>query len=646
MNSTVPTTMQSSSAIMNTMKADLMRAKAEAEQANAWRKECADVCAVLTLRLQELAGFLDSLLKHKDVLSVLAQDRHKAMRKAVDSSLDLSRSLNNMSISGGPGRFSFDENNLMQFSSVSELLNSSRFNVSFQLENSKFSNTGVELTQNVLIENLKTENLELKAQLERLSAESALSSDMMSTLKARSMDRGTKTATTMRLEAHSESEAWSEPDRQVSHERIGLDDSVKMNARSFGNKYDASSSGSEVTGANTSTQLTRKNSALRLQEKIGQLETELSATVEQNERLKQSLIDTENSLVAEKKAGKAFMDEIDTIRQDNERLAEKKRKLSERCVEMQNKLDDQIEKYKLMQMACDEKIQEIQSLQQNYATQIDVMLSQENVKLELMRQQLTDSFNKQMEEQENKYEQSLQRDWVSRVMHEEEMKKLHDAEERLGDAHDLLKLMRENEDEIKAQLTEKEAELRTLKRSLDESTLQTSKAVLERTKVMNERDQLEQQMRELQDKYHSLSTEKADLYTRHANLSAYTSKMHNRLIENEETQFQLSRSASQGNARYMLCTTGTGSGGEQSGYTSDELKQRLDNSSPDLGIESDATARSSSTDANTIINSRSEFKISPASALLEGDEEDSKFGCTQQPLILFTIVALYISRSL
>lgn len=649
------------------MKADLARAKSETEQSHAWRKECADVCAVLTIRLQELAGFLDTLLKHKDVLSVLAQDRHKAMRKAVDRSLDLSRSLNNMSISGGPGRFSLDEKSLMQFSSVSELLNHSYFNSSLLTENKENISTanisgGLKLTHNFLIENLKAENKELKEEIERLSAESALSSGMISGLELKSKERSNSKLNnlSLRVEANSESEAWSEPDRKVSHERIGLDDSIKLNThvRSFNGKYDASSSGSELA-ANTSSQLARKNSVLRLQEKIANLETELNATVEQNERIQQSLADTENCLIIERKLTKKLGDDLEIIRKSNDDLLVEKENVRTRCDEIQLELYEQIAKYEQVFNERQIKIEEIQllkesyetemnAIQQKYATEIDTMASQENVKLELLRQQLTDNFNKAIEEREHAFEMCLERDWVSRVTHEEKLQQLQETEMRFGDSQTLLQLIRENEIEIKAQLAEKDGELRTMKRDLDEASLQTSKAVLERTKVMNERDQLEQQNRDLQDKFDNVSLEKAELGARHANLSAYASKIHNRLVEKDDINYQLSRSASQGNARYTLSMShnaGTSSGGEHSGYTSDELKQRLDNSSPDLGIESDATARSSGTDAN-LINLRPEFKLSsPKSILFEGDEEDGEL-CSKLFLILLTLlISLSLSLS-
>lgn len=606
------------------MKADLSRAKIEAEQATAWRKECADVCAVLTIRLQELAGFLDSLLKHKDVLSVLAQDRHRAMRKAVDRSLDLSRSLNNMSIPGGPGRFSLDEKSLMQFSTMSELLNNSFFNASFMAEENQSADIDkTKMSHSFMIENLRAENKQLKEELQRLSAESALSSGLVSgDENVNAKERSIRTSLP-HVEANSESEAWSEPDRKVSHERIGLDDSMKLNthSRSFSGKYNASTSGSDEV---SNSQLSRKNSVLKLQEKISHLESELNHNSQETANLMLALTNAEIAIAAEKSASKMIADEVEAIRELYDAVVGEKKKLESCNDQLKIELDEQVVKCKELFIECDSKIHEIKEVRESFETevsdmraqhaaQLDAMISQENVKLELLQQQLTDKFNKQLEEGERKNALSLQINWVTRVIHEEKLQQLKTAEMRLGESQTLLKLMRENEAEIKTQLQEKEASLKAIKRSLDEATLQTSKAVLERTKVMNDRDQLDQQLRELQDKFDNMVLEKSDLYDR-------SSKTH-------DLQYKLFRSASQGNARYTITKSqhGISSGGEHSGYTSDELKQRMDNSSPDLGIESDGTARSSGTDANNDkLVSRLNFQASSTSILLEGDEEDGK----------------------
>lgn len=177
---------------------------------------------------------------------------------------------------------------------------------------------------------------------------------------------------------------------------------------------------------------------------------------------------------------------------------------------------------------------------------------------------------------------------------------------------------------------------------MDDATLNHSRAVLERTKFMNERDQLEKLSHELQKRYDLMASERSELHTRLAKLSHENAQLHNKLVVNE-TQFQLTRSASQGNARYALTSpkstslpaqyNGSVSSGDQSGeQSSDEIRQRLENSSPDLGIDSDGTGRSSGTDGNAVRSptlklSRSkkcDLNDSYTNILLEGDEEMGK----------------------
>lgn len=65
----------------------------ECKREEKWREDLTEVCNLLACRLKELAGFLDSLLKHDEVLSVLSKNHHEEMRRAVNSSLNLSRNI-------------------------------------------------------------------------------------------------------------------------------------------------------------------------------------------------------------------------------------------------------------------------------------------------------------------------------------------------------------------------------------------------------------------------------------------------------------------------------------------------------------------------------------------------------------------------
>lgn len=561
---------QTASMEVEMLKAELQEARNDAEQAHRWRTECAEVCSILTARLNELAGFLDSLLKHKDVLSVLAQDRHKAMRKAVDNSLDLSRSLSITSA----GRMSLNDTSLLQMSCISDVLKDSYFAGRFSFDEIDTRNT-------LIIENLRSEVESLKSELNRMKNESNPNGAV----------DGSRRSVVARLtqvkEMHSDSEEWSEPDRQVSHERIGLDESIKMNAhvRSPAGKYKTAISSSASDDTND-TRVMRKNSILRFQEKILELETQIMA--------KHS--------------------EIDGIQSENNNL----------------------------QKEIDRLNDEIETLKSDHRDEIAELLEREANKLKTTTEQLTNKLTKDLDEKLAAQKEQITQNYVLRTDFESVAHEKSELEERLTDTETLLQLMRDNEDETKRQISEKEQNIRELKRIADETTLQMSKILLERSKFMNERDHFEKLSNEFKEKSDALAIETSELHSKLAKLSHDNAQLHNKLVLNE-TQFQLTRSASQGNARYALSWPNSSStvngynnassGGDQSGYTSDETRQRLENSSPDLGIDSDGTCRSSGTDGNvsrsfdtTKANrsSKSELNDSFSHILMECEEEHGK----------------------
>lgn len=626
-------------AVVNALRAELIQAKNDAEQAVHWRNECVEVCAVLTSRLEELAGFLDSLLKNNDVLSMLAQDRHKAMRKAVDNSLDLSRSINRMSMTSH-GRLSMDDrrSSIFQMSCISDVLNDSYFAGRYngdETDNMKNSST---------VERLRAEVEMLRSELDKVNAESKNSTSNASDLMRRSARN-----LSQHLDLCSESEEWSEPDRKVSHERIGLDDSIKMNAHVRSpctGKYKASAVGSSSgSDDNNDSRLSRKNSTLRLQEKILDLEAQLS---EKNAHL----IDLQDAALKHEVEMGEYQSRIDALTNDlhhyqemNKTLQTTVEQMREQAAEteqdMQGRLSDchrldteQKDMIQALQQELDRVKSDMIELEKDYQSQIDAMVSQQSIKMDTLKLQLNEKFAKELAEQLALQKEQASRELVPRTDLNEQIRLNHEIEKRLADNETLLQLMRDSERELNEQLAKKDKDLRVLHRNIDELTLQTSKTVLERTQFMSERDHFEKMHRDLKEKYDSLATECSELHSRLAKLSHDNAQLHNKMVINE-TQFQLTRSASQGNARYALTSPKSAvynnnlSGGDQSGYTSDEVRQRLENSSPDLGIDSDGTGRSSGTDANAGIRTPNRSKVdlnkSFTNILMEGDEDLGKF---------------------
>ncbi|KAK9869468.1 hypothetical protein WA026_003223 [Henosepilachna vigintioctopunctata] len=88
------------------------------EMSEALRTQTVEACNLLRSQLEELAMFLDSLMKQKSVLGFLGTSQNKKLREAIDQSLDLSKSLN-MSLTMN------SEQSLTQLSNITALLNCS-----------------------------------------------------------------------------------------------------------------------------------------------------------------------------------------------------------------------------------------------------------------------------------------------------------------------------------------------------------------------------------------------------------------------------------------------------------------------------------------------------------------------------------------
>ncbi|XP_065164402.1 centrosomin isoform X2 [Atheta coriaria] len=232
--------------------------KEELKLSDALRAETQEVCAILGKRLEELANFLDTLLKQKSVLGFLGFKQNKMLKQKVEESLDLSRNLSiTLQMAG--------DQSLLQLSNISELLNSTNahagmettLDLSNNLTTLSIVPDDISLTyQNHL--NVKSNDQSevirvLRAQIDKLKGEVEIRdhelSQRMSLNSMRQIDlldqigdiSGTAANTPLSAEEimlrlklndktkecdNSDSESWSEPDRDVSKARIGLDDQV------------------------------------------------------------------------------------------------------------------------------------------------------------------------------------------------------------------------------------------------------------------------------------------------------------------------------------------------------------------------------------------------------------------------------------
>ncbi|XP_055857205.1 centrosomin isoform X2 [Episyrphus balteatus] len=546
-----------SDAMIKQLKNEVKEAKDEAERSERWRKECADVCSILTARLEELAGFLDSLLKHKDVLGALAADRRRAMRKAVDRSLDLSKSLNNMSLS--ITGMSMMDQSLAQISNLSEILDFSVVNK----ENKTF-NSHEEL-HGQTIETLQAELKALKKELDRT--------------KYNESKRDRRSLPTA-FENQSESEAWSEPDRKVSLARIGLEEPRASNACK------------EERSTDSESELNQSRSKSKTQEKISQLETMISQKDEKILEIQCELVDADNRLKKENLRVIDMTKELKDLRSRNEdlhseltvyrnnqgsgfdvnsltrQLEDKSRSLTK----IQDERDRITVDLKISELQVENMKVELEELKMKHEMAISQASDQEKQKLNELKENLTSLMEQKLKEQQENHEDTLARDWIAKCMYDEHVRQFQQLQKKLVEAESTIEYLTENEAEMKQTLIDNELSMRAIKKNLDETTLQASRAVLERTKALNEKLQLENRTQELTDQIQALEAEKNELVTK---------------INSLEQHVSLKRKSSN-----------HGSDISQSGYTSEEVLvgtgrsaaggQRVHNSSPDLGIESDA----------------------------------------------------------
>ncbi|KAL5287977.1 CDK5RAP2 family protein [Megaselia abdita] len=464
-----------------TLQKELKESKEYAQKADSWRMECKDVCMLLTTRLEELAGFLDCLLKHKEVLSVLGHDRRKVMRKAVDKSLDLSRSLNpTMSTSFSmTSNFSVNEISFPHFTNITGLLDSSKFCKTF---NSHEDQDEVEDAH-------KERVLESKPK------------------------KGHRKS--LELENQSESEAWSEPDRLVSIARIGLEEPSSLKTPVKQKEHDS---------ADTEDGLDSRRGKSKTLEKINSLEEMISTRDNKLLEVQCELVDADNRLKKENMRIMELTRELDNLRSVNDVLQSENNELKTQCQKhnqftvecsyLKKQLDERNTILEKLQeerekLRVEVKVAEIQikAQEENYSRELTHIKNTSQEEMRLAKEQ----FIQQIKENEIKLKDSMEKDWVARNLYEQLQKEYNEMEKKLIDALESVSFLQDNEKELENHLVENEKAMRVLKKNLDEATLQASKTIQDRSKALTDKLRLEETVQELNKQIYLLTEEKQKL---------------------------------------------------------------------------------------------------------------------------------------
>ncbi|CAG9854187.1 unnamed protein product [Phyllotreta striolata] len=563
----------------------------ELDKSEKLRHESNEVCNLLNIRLEELAVFLDSLLKNKSVLGFLGTQKERKLREIVNTSLDLSKSFNMSLLLNA-------DNSLTHLSNLSSILKCSNANeeepdgsyetlsiipdnVTLTYQNhlhkkrrSQLSNDDVVAVLRNQIVNLKSELQLRDIELNRLNANSKLSET--DDLACKNLNQeACKVVTSQKhhlanylSECASESEGWSEPDRAVSRARMGINESLNLSPNAKSVRFSESTDDDSLSVS----ALCKK----RLEADESDAKLELVKRTEQLEDLKKQLV---NSVTKE--------EHQDVIERKEKEMKTLENNLKKNLQDLVDKLEEARRNINDLEHSNSEKLK---SLKENYETQI-----------RNLENHYVDNYCKKSDV-ENKLE------GLNGII-EELTKKIKCYD-------DILEASRNKEREYDNKIVEYQQMVSNLKKELDKSNMEYSDAVLQMNRLANiktnlEQDlkrcvdkerELKQQMEEIrtdvcnlnadyQQKISSLHKQNSELRVKISSLESNNAELHNRFVRGNEAKQHLS--ATMPNVKNDIHFQ------DFSGFNGSRNRERVEterqeaNASPDLGIESDQGRMSS-----------------------------------------------------
>lgn len=623
-NSTSTSTLPSlSHPVKSELHEQLANARKEAAQANAWRQECSDVCTALTVRLKELAEFLDTLLHNKEILGAIETERRKVMRRAVDSSIILSNSLHDMSVSGERFSLSFNNRNISALFADHHKLLHSQHSPNKSIANKTGAGTaaddGDDDKENVLpaqkaqhhqqlmlIANLRSEVRTLEAELLERKAQATEArpqaddtinntASSINTSTKREQSRVNKSAANS--DRHSESDAcWSEPDRQVSQARIGLEDGASLRNQS------ASSNSANRTSPRKHHQHQAGCGGSDGESSLSSLDCGCCVSGKPTARVCEST----TQLAALRGKHAEQMDHM--LKQQQELIdawEKEKQAVEENCFTRERNeativtLRNEIETLQNAKSTYDQLLDECRALCERLQADAVARDSEHHAELLALQSEHADELAAA----------------VSSVR------------AQLQESEALVEYLRQNEADLHAQVAADEQRMRELSGMLDEVQVQKGATTAAMEKMRGDKYAALERVGELQKRVAQLEKSNAAMQNRLVTMDVLVASSAENISRQQQGQplavsqrHVLRRSASSGTS-FMYGIGGRIAEGVSS---SEERKQRLENSSPDLGIESDAGRTSGSeTTAATRQQQQQQKRANmsaPASGLIAAEE--------------------------
>lgn len=494
----------------------MREAQNDLDESEAALRQSTIFCGVLLERLEELARFLNSLLQKKDIIGQLGYELRRAITKAVDRSLNISRNVN---------QFSMDQSSHLSDCSMIDLVDS--------LQSSTIAD------DKSMIDSLRIENVKLKTELDsfKMFKSSNPGSSLNTSRTHKSQKNSRKSIASLFLKHQSESEEWSEPDRDVSQKRIGLktDDPIVLKRNSTTSDDDDD----DLDNFGNDHKLVKKSDWRLIQSKIKSLETLLQEKNDKIIEVSGMLLDAENDAKDKIIQIRKKLDETDKDLLHYKNLYQQ---TSAEICELRSSFKEKDETVNLLKSEKDQLNVELRVLSSKHESQVErnrdlkskfqieeQKLHKLNVEYETkckMYDQLVNASKKR--EQEIKDE--LQLNWIRKSIYNQLLHELEKKQERLKEYQKKFAAMEEDMKMMQNHMMESEDRLEKISRSLDNATLQLSSASVERSKALNEKRMMESKLKKVIEDHQKLNIEKQELNLKIADLEVFNAKLQNKLL--------------------------------------------------------------------------------------------------------------------
>ncbi|CAH1965735.1 unnamed protein product [Acanthoscelides obtectus] len=527
------------------------------------RRDSNELCSLLNARLEELAAFLDSLLRQKSILGFLGIHKEKKLREIISTSLDLSKSFSSFIYN--------PDQSLAQLSNITCLLNASAFqelsidkpqegdslnestiNYSINPANVTLTyssqlckaNTNSDPDTEALVSALRQQIVNLQSELKlrdnelnklnhtcvKLSDKTTETENEISTFNFSKLftSPSKSTSTTLKrrntgdqcTSCQSESESWSEPDRTISKARIGLNNLARKE------KHYMSESTEEdecivTPPAKNKDQLLEE--IRQKSQRVQELEEKVKNAQLVQENLEATIATLENQLRQAEQTNATREKTIEELYKKIEDLSTTKQLLEESSLKKDKELQDlinqlQVEKDETQKLVSKEVQSVMDQLRKEYEQYaIEKLKDAEGqflVKLKQMEDEAEKDFLRKLEEVEdganrmvNDIKEQYGRDYVKKSDVEAKLKELDAIVSELDELKgivkkygDTIEAYKAKESEMGTRMAENQDKIHALRKELDDTTLKYSEAVLEKTHVANEKTALEKELQRYQAK--------------------------------------------------------------------------------------------------------------------------------------------------